>query len=166
MSLHMRPAKPSEADALSALTRRSKGYWGYEPSVLDRMGGTPAVGVAEIRAGGVVVAERDGTVLGYYQVTGTPPDGELADMFLEPEAIGTGLGRALWEHAVGWARLAGYRSLRWESDPNAEPFYLRMGAERIGEREVAPGRVLPAMRVTLGAAHGHGTSASAAPPPP
>ncbi|BAU83063.1 hypothetical protein SLA_2129 [Streptomyces laurentii] len=25
-------------------------------------------------------------------------------------------------------------------------FYLRMGAERVGEREVAPGRVLPVLR--------------------
>jgi GNAT superfamily N-acetyltransferase len=36
------------------------------------------------------------------------PNGELADLFLETEVIGTGLGRALWEHAVASARSAGF----------------------------------------------------------
>jgi GNAT superfamily N-acetyltransferase len=71
------------------------------------------------------------------------------DSFLEPAVIGTGLGRMLWEHAVKSASERGFHTLTLESDPHAEPFYLRMGAERIGEREVAPGRVLPLMRTTL-----------------
>jgi GNAT superfamily N-acetyltransferase len=87
--------------------------------------------------------------VGYYQIAGEPPHGELADLFLEPEVIGTGLGRALWEHAVTSARRAGFHTLTLESDPHAERFYLRMGAERIGEREVTPGRALPVLQVTF-----------------
>jgi hypothetical protein len=55
----------------------------------------------------------------------------------------------LWEHAVASALERGFQTLSLESDPNAEPFYLHMGAERIGEREVTPGRVLPVMRARL-----------------
>lgn len=149
--IHMRPARPDEAAALTALTRRSKAHWGYPPEMMEKWAGLLTLSPDTLRDGNVVVAERerDGVVVGYYQLAGEPPHGELADLFIEPEAIGTGLGRTLWEHAVTAARRAGFRTLTVESDPHAEGFYLRMGAERTGEREVAPGRLLPVLRVTL-----------------
>ncbi|MFG3256299.1 GNAT family N-acetyltransferase [Streptomyces sp. NPDC048172] len=145
----LRRARPSEAEALTALTRRSKAHWGYPPEVLERLRELLSVSAEAIRDGHVVVAERDGVLLGYYQLAGEPPDGELADMFLDPGVIGTGLGRTLWEHAARSAREAGHRTLTWESDPHAEAFYRHMGAERVGAREVAPGRVLPVMRADV-----------------
>ncbi|NUW36257.1 GNAT family N-acetyltransferase [Nonomuraea sp. SMC257] len=145
----LRAAEPGEADALTALTRRSKAYWGYPQAMLDRMAEMLSISSAAIRDGRVVVAERDCALAGYYQISGEPPHGELADLFLEPEVIGTGLGRTLWEHAVESARGAGFHTLTIESDPHAEAFYLRMGAERVGEREVAPGRSLPILRATV-----------------
>jgi len=145
----LRPARPSEADEITALTLRSKGYWAYDPEVLEGMRPMLTMSPDRIRDDRVVVAEQDGMLLGYYQLGGEPPDGELVDLFIEPQVIGTGLGRLLWNHAVTSALKRGFRTLSLESDPNAEGFYLRMGAERIGWREVAPGRVLPAMRARL-----------------
>lgn len=145
----LRPAEPSEATLLTALTRRSKGHWGYDEAILDRMAEILSISAETIQHGHVVVIERDGVVVGYYQLAGDPPHGELADLFLDPDVIGTGLGRVLWAHAVDAAVEAGFQSLSWESDPQAEPFYRHMGAERIGEREVAPGRVLPRLRADL-----------------
>ena len=147
--LKLRPASPSEAEAISALAYRSKAYWGYDQAFLDRVRNQLTVRSERIRDGHVIVAERGGELLGFYQLGGEPPDGELMDLFIEPGAIGTGLGRRLWEHAVQSARERGYRSLSLESDPNAEPFYLHMGATRIGEREVSPGRRLPVMLISL-----------------
>lgn len=70
-----------------------------------------SMNVDQIRDGLVVVAEQDSTLLGYYQLGGEPPDGELMDMFIEPAVIGTGLGRMLWEHAVKSASERGFHSL-------------------------------------------------------
>jgi hypothetical protein len=42
------------------------------------------------------------------------------------------VGRALFEHSVEQARALGFCSLHIESDPNAEGFYERMGARRVG----------------------------------
>ncbi|TQM13647.1 GNAT family N-acetyltransferase [Pseudonocardia kunmingensis] len=145
----VRHAEPDEAEALTGLTRRSKAHWGYPREMLDRWADVLSISPAAIRDGRVVVAERDGALLGYYQLTGRPPHGDLADLFLEPEAIGTGLGRTLWEHALDAARRAGFDTVTLESDPHAEGFYLRMGAELVGEREVAPGRWLPVLRITV-----------------
>ena len=147
--VRLRAAEPHEADDITALARRSKAYWGYDQAFLDRSRDLLTVRPEQIHGESVIVAERDGTLLGYYQLGGEPPEGELVDLFVEPDAIGTGLGRRLWEHAISSAGKRGFRTLELESDPNAEPFYLHMGAGRVGEREVAPGRLLPIMRIAL-----------------
>jgi len=38
-----------------------------------------------------------------------------------------------------------------EADPNAVPFYLTLGAEKIGEKEssVVPGRFFPILRIMI-----------------
>lgn len=59
----LRTAEPDEAGVLTALTRRSKGHWGYPQAMLDRMAEMLSVSSATIRDGVVVVAERLGTVL-------------------------------------------------------------------------------------------------------
>lgn len=54
------------------------------------------------------VAERDGSVVGYATTSPAranwlpPPDGagELTNLYLDPEVIGTGVGRVLFDHAV------------------------------------------------------------------
>jgi ribosomal protein S18 acetylase RimI-like enzyme len=82
-----------------------------------------------------------------YRLTGEPPEGELEDLWLDPELIGRGMGRRLFEHALRIASELGFDSLVIEADPNAEPFYLAMGAARIGDRRSSTGRTLPLLRV-------------------
>jgi GNAT superfamily N-acetyltransferase len=45
--------------------------------------------------------------------------------------MGRGIGRSLFIHALGRAKELGFRELEIESDPNAEGFYLRLGARRV-----------------------------------
>ncbi|SRR5437763_13532369 len=149
MEIRLRAAEPHEADDITALMRRSKAHWGYDQEFLDRVRDLLTIWPDQIRDERVIVAEHDGRLLGYYQLGGTPPDGELVDLFIEPDAIGTGLGRRLWEHAMAAARQLGFRKVELESDPNAEAFYRHMGAQRVGEHEVAPGRLLPIMSIVL-----------------
>jgi GNAT superfamily N-acetyltransferase len=47
--------------------------------------------------------------------------------------MGRGVGRALFERARELAAAAGATTFEIDADPNAEPFYLRMGARRVGE---------------------------------
>jgi GNAT superfamily N-acetyltransferase len=97
------------------------------------------------------VAERAGRVAGFYAVAGQPPEAELAFLFVDPEFIGTGVGRALLEHGLGVAAELGFRTLRVESDPFAEPFYLAMGAVRVGEAASGSvsGRTLPVLYLAV-----------------
>ena len=76
---------------------------------------------------------------------------ELDALFVEPAAMGQGIGSRLWRHAVSSAAKLGCSEMVWQSDPQAEGFYLAMGAEPAGELEstVMPGRLLPLMRFRL-----------------
>jgi len=155
--VEIRPARPEEAPHLTEVVLRSKASWGYDDAFLAAVGEELTITAEDFDRGPIFALEVDGVVVGLYRLGGTPPEGYLTDLWLEPEFQGRGLGRRLWEHALGSATALGYRSLVLEADPNAEGFYAAMGAARVGEREsplaqeIAPGRVLPLMRIELDA---------------
>jgi N-acetylglutamate synthase-like GNAT family acetyltransferase len=148
--LVIRDARAGESVALSELMLRSKAHWGYDAALLERWRGELVVGEEMIARKEVFVAERDGEVLGVAAVTDAPPDVELDTCFVEPAAIGTGVGRVLVETAIARARDVGACTMRVVSDPNAEAFYARLGAVRVGEvPSDVPARVLPLLRFDL-----------------
>jgi len=156
-SLRIRAARPEQAPLLSALARRSKGHWGYSEQFLDDCRAELTVSPESIAAQPTFVAEDDGAVVGFYALAPPDADGpddecELAQLFVEPAAIGDGHGRRLLGHALAQAAAAGWRRLRVQSDPNAAGFYRAMGGRDAGEEPSAsiPGRVLPVLVLDVG----------------
>jgi GNAT superfamily N-acetyltransferase len=150
----VRPAQPREAAVISDLALRSKGHWGYDAAFLEACRDELAVSPAWCAAGTVLVAEDDdtpGALLGFVALTGEPPEGELAHLFVEPAAMGRGVGGLLTSAALELATSLGMTRLTLDADPHAEAFYLRMGAVRVGESPSGsiPGRVLPRMVLTV-----------------
>ena len=92
-------------------------------------------------------------LLGWHRVTLHGERAELEDLWIEPDVIGHGHGRALFEHAVDIARRAGAERLEWDADPYAQGFYEAMGGVEIGRSPsvIVPGRTLPRMRLELSA---------------
>jgi N-acetylglutamate synthase-like GNAT family acetyltransferase len=154
MSGIIRRARPDEAALLSDLALRSKGHWGYDAAFIEACRDDLTLTAEEIAATTVYVCEADGRVVGFYQLGDEDGDAELANLFVEPAAIGGGVGKALWRHAVALARERGYPAMVVQSDPYAEGFYRAMGMERVGETPstVFAGRVLPQLRIALGEA--------------
>jgi GNAT superfamily N-acetyltransferase len=143
--MQLRPAEPAEAGPLSELAMASKAYWGYDREFLDACRAELTLSPDDVDPARVTVAEFDGRVLGFAVVAGGPPEVELAMLFVDPGHIGNGVGRALWTAAVDTAAALGAETVTIVSDPQAEPFYLAMGATRIGEVESGsiPDRKLP-----------------------
>ena len=80
----------------------------------------------------IFVAERDGQVVGFYELdTSHFPSVNLSYFGLMPEAIGQGLGRALLRHAVDTAWNLGARAVTVNTctadHPRALPNYKRAG---------------------------------------
>jgi len=76
---------------------------------------------------------------------------DLEKLFVEPQWLGTGVGRALMAHAIDEARRRGAKRLTILADPNAAGFYERNGARLLGEApsNAIPGRSLPLYEVRL-----------------
>ena len=144
--VRVRQAEAGEAQALTALCLRSKAHWGYDAEFMRLC--VPSLTVREdtIAEGRVLVATDDGDrVIGTASVLRDGDDGELGLMFVDPSAIGGGIGRALFDEAVKLARRLGYRRMTILADVNAAPFYERMGARflRHAPSDAIPGRMLP-----------------------
>lgn len=80
----------------------------------------------------VVVAEITGAVAGFVGLSTDGGKRYLEHLWLRPAQMGRGLGRTLFVEGVRLASAAGETELHIKSDPNAEPFYLKMGAVRTG----------------------------------
>jgi GNAT superfamily N-acetyltransferase len=137
---------------LSALALRSKSHWGYDPEFLDAVRVGLTFTGADFEAGPIWALDLDGELTGVYHIVGEPPEGELAGLWLDPHAIGSGLGRVLYLHALDTAAEGGLETLLIESDPNAMGFYLAMGAGHVGHRRSQAGRWLPLLRVAVASA--------------
>ncbi len=152
MDAAIRPARPEEALALSALALRAKAHWGYDAAILDAYRAELTIAPADIAAHTIRVATRDDRPCGFYRLRVAGETAELTDLWIDPSAIGQGHGRALWRHGVATAQACGCRELLVQSDPHAEGFYRAMGAERIGAKPstILLGHDLPLLRLVLG----------------
>jgi hypothetical protein len=62
--LHLRAGRGDEARLLSELALRSKGHWGYDQAFLDACRAELTLTPRDIETHQVIVAERDGQLVG------------------------------------------------------------------------------------------------------
>jgi GNAT superfamily N-acetyltransferase len=146
MTAQVRSAKLDEAASLTALCVRSKAHWGYDAAFMKLSAPALAVSEDDIAAGRVLVAVDDADrVIGMACVLAEGDTADLDALFIDPPAIGSGAGRALFDAAVALARRRGARRMTILADPNAAAFYERLGARylRNAPSDAIPGRTLP-----------------------
>ena len=147
----LRPARPDEAEDLTALAFRAKSHWPYDEDLLAIFRTTLRIRKADIVDHKAFVHEVDG-VPNAVGILAERPDGpEIDHLWVDPGAIGTGIGKTLATTLIDFARQTGARRVTVNSDPYAEGFYRRLGFERIGDHAVIeiPGRTLPRMALDL-----------------
>ncbi len=147
----LRPARPEEAAALTALCLRSKAVWGYDAAFLEACREELTLTPADLGGAGVIVAVLDGVAVGLAEISVAGESAELEKLFVEPGLLRGGVGRRLFTWAVEAARAQGAARMEIAADPGAADFYRRMGA--VDDGEVAsgsiPGRVLPRLKLGL-----------------
>jgi GNAT superfamily N-acetyltransferase len=149
-ALSFRPAYVEEGRDLTELAVRAKGHWDYGARFLESARTALTIDAQTIVSARIHVLERRGVTIGFYGLLGEPPQGRLEWMFLEPEEIGHGYGRLMWDRAISDAKAAGFTELEIESDRYAEAFYLRMGATRIGATaSPVDGAPLPLLKIEI-----------------
>jgi len=148
------PADVSDAFELTDLAWSAKRHWGYSDRCMESwrelLNITPAV-ISEMSVRKLV---SPGTIAGFYalQLTG-PRTASLEHFWVLPQFWRQGLGTALFRDAERVAIQLGATEFQILSDPNAELFYTRMGAKRIGSLaapiEGEADRILPLMKRRL-----------------
>jgi len=148
---HLRTPRADECAALTELCLISKAYWGYDAAFMEACRAELTVRPDDLVVDRYQVAERDGAVVGVAALSANGERGCVELMFVDPEAMGDGIGRALMEWLIAEARALGLSVIDIDADPGAASFYERMGARRVGETPSGsiPGRTLPKLVIDL-----------------
>lgn len=127
-------ANPSHASALTEIALTAKRHWDYPEAWIDSWRPLLTITPESIKANETWMVLDKENPIGFYALTRRENKLELTHMWVLPQHTGQGIGRALFSHAIGRARKLNFSAIEIESDPNAEGFYLRMGAQRVGAR--------------------------------
>jgi len=153
-SVVIRQAEMLEAQYLTELAFRSKAHWGYSDEFMALCEQELMVLPEHILAANYryFVAQVKGVIIGFYALEYlSNQQYELQSLFVAPEFIGTGIGRALMQHAKESVVQNGGGNLIIQGDPNTQEFYLAAGATFVGERESGSiaERTLPVFSIIL-----------------
>lgn len=152
MTCVLRSPTVEELPTLSAFCMRSKAVWGYGSDFMEACRGELTIEACELQSSSIVVAEEHGNIVGVAQVKVTGSEADLLKLFVEPTMLRGGLGMTLFHWAAGEATALGADRMVIEADPDAAPFYRRMGAKDCGLAPSGsiPGRMLPKLVKKLG----------------
>ena len=131
--LIIRKASAEEADELTRIAHDAKRHWGYPEHWIKHWQADLTITPQFIDANEVHVAERNGELLGFYALIIRDDKAELDHMWVDPQHIGTGVGKELFIHAMQRAANRSILEVEILSDPNAQGFYKKMGAHHSGE---------------------------------
>lgn len=143
MRIEIRRAVSTDSERATELARLAKAHWGYPAEWLASWRDDLAITAEDIKKHRTFVASLDDRIVGVCQLQEGEVGAMLEHVWVDPSAHGKGVGRALVEHAKSEARGV----IAVVADPNAERFYLKLGATRVGDVPApmpgAPMRKLP-----------------------
>ena len=90
--------------------------------------------------------------VGFCAISQEGESASVEHLWVLPDYMGMSIGAALFKHILSRCKELGARVVVIESDPNAQGFYERMGAKKVGEvvGEVdGQPRVLPLLEVKI-----------------
>ena len=150
--VQVRAAVGADAQALTELAFRAKAHWQYPKEWMEAWRSELTVTAEYIAQHRVVAAHEGSRIVAFYGIEFRDKTALLEHLWVDPAETGTGLGRRLFRLACDDARDHGCVLVELVADPNAEGFYLRQGASRVGEvvgEVLGVPRVLPRMRMVL-----------------
>jgi GNAT superfamily N-acetyltransferase len=147
--VEIRRAAPDDAPRLKEIIVESKGYWHYPQSWMSTWAGRVALTPEDIRDNEAYVARAGEVIAGFYMLIPRGGVCVLDHLWVVPERIGSGIGRALFAHALDRARALGASRMEFECDPHAVGFYKRMGAQYLRDTVSELEGVLPVMDIAI-----------------
>lgn len=132
---------------MTGITLAAKRHWGYPERWMQLWLPQLAISAEYISGNETWAAQKADRFVAWYSLAETDGELWLDNLWVLPDFIGQGIGKTLFLHALGRSRLRNASVLKMVADPNAEVFYRRMGAIKIGEQR---GEVDGALRILAG----------------
>jgi GNAT superfamily N-acetyltransferase len=130
--MHILNASHLDADALTQIAFLAKSSWNYPTEWMEEWKTELTITAEMIEQGMGRVAWEDGSRIGFYLLRTRNSGLHLEHLWILPGHQRRGIGKLLLADACNLAREKGFDGLHIESDPNAEGFYTKLGARRIG----------------------------------
>lgn len=149
--VNIRIAKMNESETLSNIAARSEAYWGYDSDYMEKFRTIYKVTEEFINKSTTFIVEEGNDIIGFYGVLTENDMNSLEYFFIEPQYIGQGYGKLLWNHLVEYCKTVGIKEFSIVTSPQAQEFYVKMGAIICGEVEslLKKGRIIPQLIYTL-----------------
>lgn len=128
---NIRRAEAYENEQLTRIAVKSEAYWGYDSKFMESFETLYRVTQEFIFENPTYVITENGVVIGFYALIETGKKACLEYLYVEPEYIGKGYGKLLWEHMVGYCKENGVSEIELVTSPQAKEFYIKMGADFI-----------------------------------
>lgn len=152
MKTQVKNAVLSDLEKINTLLRQSKSHWGYDNDFLDRFMEKLGITQAYLQKHSIQLFYINDQLAGFFNFSFNA-EGlfELDNFFLHPDYIGKGIGRKLWNACCQEAKKQNQNQFIIWIDPNAEPFYIKMGCQKIGVRQspMMPNRYPPILKFIL-----------------
>jgi len=134
MEFTIRKALPEEAAALSHIAVTAKAHWGYAQEQLELWGREfLMISSKYIREHHVWVACIQLVAVGFSGISIHESEAELDHLWILPAYMGQGIGAQLFLYTAKRIQEMGYPEMVFTSDPHADGFYRKLGAEKIGD---------------------------------
>jgi predicted acetyltransferase len=144
--LHFIDAEAKHTDLLRDTLIASKGYWGYSQEQLEKWRSNLRFEEEYIARNTIKLILKDEEVIGFFAIVKGDND-ELDHFWLLPKAIGKGYGNLVFEQILSECNTLAISTFYIISDPDAEGFYLKKGALKVGEvYSEAQKRMLPKLK--------------------
>ena len=151
-SLRVLRATSKDSSRLSQIAWEAKKHWGYPAAWMEGWKNDLSPDTSYVEDNHLLKVEEHGELLGWGALCFDQENQrwEIGHLWILPKAMGRGLGKLLWETLCMEAKKRCVQELFIYSDPNAQAFYEKMGADFIEDVPSTPeGRTIPLMRYHL-----------------
>lgn len=128
----IRTARAADAEALTQVALAAKRHAGYAEADLERWRAELTIAPAQIEQQPAWVWDEAGRIRGFLALKRDGRRCDLDHLWVLPDDMRRGIGAALLKRALEYATEHHINALTIDADPQAEPFYLKCGAVRIG----------------------------------
>jgi ribosomal protein S18 acetylase RimI-like enzyme len=125
-------SEPDDAATLTDIAFAAKRHWGYPEKWIKHWRAMLTIQPQFVVSCETYAAKVGDRLVGFYALVPEGSQMDLMHLWVQPEFMGRGIGRALLMHGMVRAKNLGFKEMEIKSDPNAEGFYRPMGARRVG----------------------------------